>query len=46
MDEDKGIEQTIGESNTRFYKAFESLSIEKMEETWKHTDDTICIHPG
>jgi hypothetical protein len=46
MDEDKGIEQTIEDSNARFYKAFESLSIEKMAEVWKHSDDTICIHPG
>lgn len=46
MDEEKDIEQTIENSNTRFYKAFESLSIEKMEEVWKHNDNTICIHPG
>ena len=46
MDEEKGIELPIDNSNTRFYKAFESLSIEKMEEVWKHSDDTICIHPG
>ncbi|CAN5501652.1 nuclear transport factor 2 family protein [soil metagenome] len=46
MDEEKGIELPIDNSNTRFYKAFESLSIVKMEEVWKHSDDTICIHPG
>ena len=46
MDEEKGVEQTIEEINTRFYKAFESLSIEKMDEVWKHSDDTVCIHPG
>lgn len=46
MDKEKGAEQTIEDSNTRFYKAFESLSIEKMEEIWKHSDDTTCIHPG
>ena len=46
MDEEKGVEQTIEDSNSRFYKAFESLSIEKMEEVWKHSDDVICIHPG
>jgi ketosteroid isomerase-like protein len=47
MDEEKGIELLpIDKSNTRFYKAFESLSIEKMEEVWKHSDDTVCIHPG
>lgn len=44
--EKKGVEQTIENNNTRLYKAFESLSIEKMEEVWKHSDDTICIHPG
>jgi ketosteroid isomerase-like protein len=46
MDEEKGVEETIEYSNSIFYKAFESLSIEKMEEVWKHSDDTICIHPG
>lgn len=46
MDEKKGIEQSIQDSNSRFYKAFESLSIENMGEVWKHSDDTICIHPG
>ena len=46
MDEGKGVEQQIEDSNARFYKAFESLSIEKMEEVWKHSDDVICIHPG
>ena len=46
MDEEKGVEQTIEDSNSRFYKAFESLSIEKMEEVWKHSNDVICIHPG
>ena len=46
MDEEKGVEQTIEDTNSRFYKAFESLSIEKMDAAWKHCDDTICIHPG
>jgi hypothetical protein len=46
MDEEKGVEQTIEDSNSRFYKAFESLSIEKMDAAWKHGDDTICIHLG
>ena len=41
-----GVEQTVEDSNSRFYKAFESLSIEKMDAAWKHSDDTICIHPG
>jgi hypothetical protein len=46
MHEKKGVEQTIVDSNNRFYKAFETLSIEKMGQVWKHSDDTTCIHPG
>jgi formylmethanofuran dehydrogenase subunit B len=46
MDKEKGREQAIEDSNSRFYKAFESLSIEKMEVVWKHSNDAICIHPG
>jgi len=46
MDKEKGVEQTIEDSNSTFYKAFQSLSIEKMEEVWKHSDDAVCIHPG
>ncbi len=32
--------------NSKFYQAFESLLIEKMEEVWRHRDNTICVHPG
>jgi hypothetical protein len=42
----ENIEQAIQEVNSRFYNAFESLSLERMEEIWKHSDDIICIHPG
>jgi ketosteroid isomerase-like protein len=40
------IEQAIQKINTRFYNAFESLSLERMEEVWKHSDDVVCVHPG
>lgn len=46
MDEKKGVHQAVEDSNIRFYKAFEALSIGKMGQVWKHSDDTICIHPG
>jgi SnoaL-like domain len=46
MDEEIGNKKAIENSNTRFYKALESLSIEKMAEIWKHSDNAICIHPG
>jgi ketosteroid isomerase-like protein len=38
--------QAIQTVNTRFYNAFESLSLERMEVVWKHSDDIICVHPG
>src|ERR671914_2311630 len=43
---DKIMEQTIQNINIGFYKAFESLSLERMEEVWKHSDDVVCVHPG
>jgi hypothetical protein len=46
MDEKKGVHQGVEDSNIKFYKAFETLSIGKMGQVWKHSDDTICIHPG
>ncbi|HYX56074.1 MAG TPA: nuclear transport factor 2 family protein [Nitrososphaeraceae archaeon] len=39
-------EKAVEKSNIRFYQAFESLSLEKMEEVWDHTDNTVCVHPG
>ena len=32
--------------NNKFYAAFESLSIEKMDGVWSHGDNTVCVHPG
>jgi hypothetical protein len=34
MDEEKGVIQMVGDRNSKFYKAFETLSIEKMEAVW------------
>ncbi len=42
MDDNLQVEET----NNRFYGAFESLSIGKMEEAWSHGDNTVCVHPG
>ncbi len=36
----------IENANTKFYKAFENLSITMMESIWSHNDNCICIHPG
>ena len=36
----------IENANSKFYKAFENLSITMMESIWSHNDNCICIHPG
>jgi ketosteroid isomerase-like protein len=34
------------EANRAFYRAFESLDAEKMEEIWMRDPKIACIHPG
>jgi ketosteroid isomerase-like protein len=36
----------IVQANARFYRAFESLDIEQMDQVWAHGDHVRCIHPG
>ena len=36
----------IQKSNAEFYHAFEGLSIDMMDNLWKHDENVICIHPG
>ena len=45
MKEDEIIVQ-LQKVNSEFYRAFEDLSIERMEGLWKHEDSAVCIHPG
>ena len=45
MQKDEVINE-INKVNAQFYKAFENLSIEKMDKLWKHDEDVVCIHPG
>ena len=40
------IAEEVRKVNGEFYRAFESLSIERMEKLWKHDENIICIHPG
>ena len=42
---DDDLAQVI-EANARFYRAFESLDIEQMDQVWAHGDHVRCIHPG
>jgi ketosteroid isomerase-like protein len=46
MERDDEIVQKVNKTNTEFYRAFESLSIEMMDKLWKHDENIVCIHPG
>jgi ketosteroid isomerase-like protein len=36
----------LEEANARFYRVFESLDLERMDEIWLHLDHVRCVHPG
>jgi ketosteroid isomerase-like protein len=46
MGEDGEIVEKVNKMNTEFYRAFENLSIEMMDNLWKHDENIVCIHPG
>ena len=39
-------EQEIAAANERFYRAFESLDMQKMESVWANDTEIQCGHPG
>jgi ketosteroid isomerase-like protein len=39
-------ELSIEEANAAFYRAIESLDIERMDEVWAHESWVRCVHPG
>lgn len=38
--------EAIIEANRAFYRAFESLELERMEAIWLRDPRIVCIHPG
>ena len=46
MREDDEIVEKVNKMNTEFYRAFENLSIDMMDNLWKHDENIVCIHPG
>jgi ketosteroid isomerase-like protein len=36
----------VEEANARFYRVFETLDLEQMDEIWAHEDHVRCVHPG
>jgi ketosteroid isomerase-like protein len=41
-----GDEKLLKKANEAFYRAFESLDIERMEQVWDTGTEVQCIHPG
>ncbi len=39
-------QEQVLEANRAFYRAFESLEVEKMQEVWLQAPHIICVHPG
>jgi ketosteroid isomerase-like protein len=46
MERNNDVVEKVNNTNTEFYRAFEYLSIEMMDNLWKHDENVICIHPG
>ena len=39
-------QEDVVNANREFYRAFESLDLEKMENVWLKDRQIVCIHPG
>ena len=39
-------EQAVRLANHAFYRAFETLALERMDEAWWHDGQVTCVHPG
>jgi SnoaL-like domain len=45
-DDEEPVVVEVNNVNGQFYHAFENLSIELMDNLWKHDENVVCIHPG
>src|SRR5206468_10526601 len=36
----------VEQANARFYQAFETLDLARMELVWSHRQHVKCVHPG
>jgi ketosteroid isomerase-like protein len=36
----------IEQANARFYQAFETLDLARMDLLWAHAEHVKCVHPG
>ena len=45
-DAEPEIVEEIRAANQRFYDAFNTLDIGRMEDVWETSDRALCVHPG
>ena len=45
-DAEPEIVEEIRAANQRFYDAFNTLDIERMEDVWETSERSLCVHPG
>ena len=36
----------VEQANARFYQAFETLDLARMDRVWAHDEHVKCVHPG
>ena len=46
MGNENSLKEEVLKNNVEFYDAFERLSIDMMDNVWKHDENVICVHPG
>ncbi len=39
-------EKAVREANLAFYRAFEALELDQMDDAWAHDGQVTCAHPG
>ena len=42
----KAVEEAVVEANEGFYRAFETLDIDRMTAVWARDETVRCVHPG
>ncbi len=42
----KAVEAAVVEANEGFYRAFETLDIDRMTAVWARDETVRCVHPG
>ena len=46
LNDEPEIVEEIRAANQRFYDAFNTLDIGRMEDVWETSERALCVHPG